>query len=91
MNEALCIQLAAQGFTELADELENATTPAEQRRMLECAVHAADGALMVLRRYSRKIGVIHVAPKIRELESLDDVLTKRIAELSATYHLETKP
>lgn len=89
MNEALCIQLAAQGFTELAEELEKATTPAEQRRVLECAVHGVAGALMILR-------AVHIDELIKRigifaLVSLDDVLTKRIAELSATYHLETKP
>ena len=90
MNEALCIQLAASGFTELAEELEEAATPAAQRRVLECACYAVDGALMVIRKFWNMIEVTPRNTLRNQLLAINDALVKRIAELSATYHLETK-
>ena len=88
-REDLRAALHALGFHDDAADLGNAATPADERRAIEAARHAIEGAQVMLRRHWRALqGHTAVRVEAAQLAELDEALLARLAVLSATAHTE---
>jgi len=80
----LVIQLSALGFETDADALAQATTPAEERRAIDAALHAIEGYQLCLHRHSRVYA--DGQTEANQLADAEEQLFERLSEL--THHLE---
>lgn len=88
MDNALVIELSANGLTEQAGELEIASDLPALRQAIERALCAVSGALVVLWQYQAFLSGTGAVQHRRSLEALEASLLVRLGELSAERHRE---
>lgn len=88
MNAAVCKQLAGLGFEDDAADLAKASTPVEERRAIENALHAIEGYQLAVRRHYRALMHTGAGGDRDVLADVEEQLIDRLAVLSATHHLE---